>query len=65
MEAVAAGAGVMKGAIREHEAILSAVQACKYAEAKQLIQEHLRRFSRRMSEASRAATRTVRKTRKG
>lgn len=65
MEAVAAGAGVMKGAIREHEAILSAVQACKYAEAKRLIQEHLRRFSRRMTEVSGAVARADRKTRKG
>jgi DNA-binding GntR family transcriptional regulator len=65
MEAVAAGVGVMKGAIKEHEAILSALQACKYAEAKQLIQEHLQRFSRRMTEVSGAAARTVRKTRKG
>ncbi len=44
-------------AIKEHAAILGAVQACKYAEAKQLIQDHLQRFSRRMSEASRAAAR--------
>jgi GntR family transcriptional repressor for pyruvate dehydrogenase complex len=65
MEAVAAGAGVMKGAIKEHEAILGALQACQYAEAKRLIQEHLQRFSRRMTEVSGAATRTVRKTRKG
>ena len=65
MEAVSAGPGVMKGAIKEHAAILGAVQACKYAEAKQLIQEHLQRFSRRMTEVSGAAARTVRKTRKG
>jgi len=52
MEAVAAGAGVMKGAIKEHEAILSALQACQYAEAKQLIQEHLQRLGWAQPEAA-------------
>ncbi len=65
MEVSAARPGVMKGAIKEHEAILGALHSKKYADAKQLIREHLRRFSRRMAEVSGAAARADRKTRKG
>lgn len=65
MEAVATGAGVMKGAIKEHEALFSTLQARKYADARQLILEHLQRFSRRMTEVAGATSRTGRKTKKG
>jgi GntR family transcriptional repressor for pyruvate dehydrogenase complex len=41
MQATAARPGVMRGAIKEHEAIFSALQARQYAEARRLIQEHL------------------------